>query len=300
MSVFLDGHVRDAQQAARGEGALSRPGARVRRQPHRAAAGQHRAEHRDQLAAPRPDQRPEAHQLAHLLDRLPDPRVGRRADEDAHPPFAARRARPPTTDTADLTRWSPTMLSLADIELLFARHGASAVQRRAGHPARARAADARTWPSSRAPTTRWSPPACCTTSATCCNDAGRDAVAARRRRHCTSTSRCRSCAACSATRCSTPIKLHVDAKRYLCARQRGATTRACRDDSKRSLALQGGVFDADAGRGLPRAARRAATRCCCACGTTSRSRPTCATPPLAHFLDAPRAARWPGEPPPDR
>ena len=66
MSVFLDGHVRDAQAAARGEGALPRPRARVRRQPHRAAARQHRAEHRDQLAAPRPDQRPEADQLAHL------------------------------------------------------------------------------------------------------------------------------------------------------------------------------------------------------------------------------------------
>ena len=38
MSVFLDGHVRDAQAAARGEGALPRPRARVRRQPHRAAA----------------------------------------------------------------------------------------------------------------------------------------------------------------------------------------------------------------------------------------------------------------------
>ena len=39
--------------------------------PPRPAAGQHRREHRDQLAAPGPDQRPEAHQLAHLLDRLP-------------------------------------------------------------------------------------------------------------------------------------------------------------------------------------------------------------------------------------
>ena len=40
MSVFLDGHVRDAREAARREGALSRPAARVRGQPHRAAAGQ--------------------------------------------------------------------------------------------------------------------------------------------------------------------------------------------------------------------------------------------------------------------
>ena len=40
MSVFLDGDVRDAA-AARGEGALPRPRARVRRHPHRAAARQH-------------------------------------------------------------------------------------------------------------------------------------------------------------------------------------------------------------------------------------------------------------------
>ena len=71
MSVFLDGHVRDAQAPARGEGALPRPRARVRRQPHRPAAREHGAEHRDELAAPRPDQRPEAHQLAHLRVAYP-------------------------------------------------------------------------------------------------------------------------------------------------------------------------------------------------------------------------------------
>ena len=40
-----------------------------------------------------------------------------------------------------------------------------------------------------------------------------------------------------------PIKLHVDAKRYLCA-TRPAYYASLSDDSKRSLALQGGVFDA--------------------------------------------------------
>jgi phosphonate degradation associated HDIG domain protein len=39
------------------------------------------------------------------------------------------------------------------------------------------------------------------------------------------------------------IKLHVDAKRYLCHANEGYYARLS-DDSKRSLALQGGVFDA--------------------------------------------------------
>jgi phosphonate degradation associated HDIG domain protein len=41
------------------------------------------------------------------------------------------------------------------------------------------------------------------------------------------------------------IKLHVDAKRYLCHADPGYHARLS-DDSKRSLALQGGVFDAAA------------------------------------------------------
>ncbi|HWH82704.1 MAG TPA: HD domain-containing protein [Burkholderiaceae bacterium] len=40
------------------------------------------------------------------------------------------------------------------------------------------------------------------------------------------------------------IKLHVDAKRYLCRANAGYHARLS-DDSKRSLELQGGVFDAD-------------------------------------------------------
>ncbi len=40
-----------------------------------------------------------------------------------------------------------------------------------------------------------------------------------------------------------PIKLHVDAKRYLCHVDAGYYARLS-EDSKRSLALQGGVFDA--------------------------------------------------------
>lgn len=40
-----------------------------------------------------------------------------------------------------------------------------------------------------------------------------------------------------------PIRLHVDAKRYLCAREPGYLE-ALSPDSQRSLVLQGGVFDA--------------------------------------------------------
>ena len=52
------------------------------------------------------------------------------------------------------------------------------------------------------------------------------------------------------------IKLHVDAKRYLCQVDTGYYDRLSAD-SKRSLALQGGVFDAAAAADLHRPARRA-------------------------------------------
>jgi len=42
-----------------------------------------------------------------------------------------------------------------------------------------------------------------------------------------------------------PIRLHVDAKRYLCATRPGYRE-ALSEDSKRSLELQGGVFSAEA------------------------------------------------------
>lgn len=78
------------------------------------------------------------------------------------------------------------------------------------------------------------------------------------------------------------VKLHVDAKRYLCAAQPGYFA-ALSDDSKRSLALQGGIFNEGqaeafiAQRGAPAAVRlrqwddRAKTA-------------GLPTPPLAHFL----------------
>jgi len=90
MSVFLDGHVRDAKK-------LLEEKARFRDMEHEYAAShisrlarQHRAEHRDEFASPRFDQRPEAHQLAHLLDRLSDSGVSRRLVEDAHPQLSIR------------------------------------------------------------------------------------------------------------------------------------------------------------------------------------------------------------------
>ena len=82
MSVFLDGHVNDARRLLeeKASSATSSTSTRTRTSP---APRQHRAERRDEHAAPRPDQRVQAHQLAHLLDRLSDPRIGRRAHGDA-------------------------------------------------------------------------------------------------------------------------------------------------------------------------------------------------------------------------
>jgi phosphonate degradation associated HDIG domain protein len=82
------------------------------------------------------------------------------------------------------------------------------------------------------------------------------------------------------------IKLHVDAKRYLCATRAGYFA-ALSEDSKRSLGLQGGIFnESQAGAfiaqsGAPEAVRlrvwddRAKTA-------------GLATPPLAHFLERAR------------
>ena len=88
------------------------------------------------------------------------------------------------------------------------------------------------------------------------------------------------------------IKLHVDAKRYLCQADAGYYAKLS-DDSKRSLALQGGVFDAGAGRRLHRPARRARRGACCASGTTSPSRPTWRRRRSPTSSTARRAARSP-------
>ena len=83
------------------------------------------------------------------------------------------------------------------------------------------------------------------------------------------------------------IQLHVDAKRYLCQANPGYFARLS-DDSKRSLALQGGVFGAgQAGAFLAQAGAVDAVRL--RQWDDLAKQADFATPPLAHFLD--RAAR---------
>jgi len=79
-----------------------------------------------------------------------------------------------------------------------------------------------------------------------------------------------------------PVKLHVDAKRYLCATRTGYFA-ALSEDSKRSLGLQGGIFNEGqaeafiAQSGAPEAVR---LRIWDDLAKTAGL----ATPPLAHFL----------------
>ncbi|RYF75923.1 MAG: HD domain-containing protein [Comamonadaceae bacterium] len=84
-----------------------------------------------------------------------------------------------------------------------------------------------------------------------------------------------------------PIRWHVDAKRYLCATRPGYED-ALSTDSKRSLALQGGVFDEEAAAAFilrPHAPQAVALRL-----WDDRAKVAGAsTPSLAHFLG--RAAR---------
>ena len=85
-----------------------------------------------------------------------------------------------------------------------------------------------------------------------------------------------------------PIRLHVDAKRYLCATEPGYYD-ALSADSKRSLVLQGGVYDAEAAAAFaaqPGASRAIALRrwddAAKVAGVT--------TPPLEHFATIMEAA----------
>lgn len=79
-----------------------------------------------------------------------------------------------------------------------------------------------------------------------------------------------------------PIKLHVDAKRYLCA-TRPAYHDALSADSKRSLVLQGGVFGATEAQAFiaqPGAAAAVQVRI----WDDLAKAEGLATPPLAHYL----------------
>ena len=81
-----------------------------------------------------------------------------------------------------------------------------------------------------------------------------------------------------------PIRLHVDAKRYLCARDGRGYYEALSDDSKRSLELQGGVFtprEADAFIARPHAEDAVRVRV----WDDLAKQAGAATPPLRHYLD---------------
>ena len=87
------------------------------------------------------------------------------------------------------------------------------------------------------------------------------------------------------------IKLHVDAKRYLCQAVAGYHDRLSAD-SKRSLALQGGVFSASEAQAFlrqPGAADAVRLRQ----WDDLAKQAGAATPPLAHFLERARRCALP-------
>ena len=91
LSVFLNGDLKSAQELL-AQKVLFRDLERAyadsaSRAPRREHAGQHR----DVVAAPRSHFGPQAHQFAHFVDGLPDPRAGRRPHENA-PQGTGRRA----------------------------------------------------------------------------------------------------------------------------------------------------------------------------------------------------------------
>lgn len=85
-----------------------------------------------------------------------------------------------------------------------------------------------------------------------------------------------------------PIRLHVEAKRYLCARGDGSSNGAAywaalSADSKRSLELQGGIFtepEADAFIAQPHAEQSVRLRLWDDLAKVAQA----STPPLAHYL----------------
>ena len=179
MSVFLNGDLKSAQELL-AQKVLFRDLERAYADSHLGAPRrQYARKHRDVVAAPRPHLRLEAHQFAHLLDRLSDPRGGRRAG--AHAPQGA--GAPPLRSTTMRTSASGEMPAdeawpkhepKHSHEPLDFRHlhpvrpqGRPRLRRRAGHAARARAAErhARRGRGRRARAR--SPPRCCTTSAIC-------------------------------------------------------------------------------------------------------------------------------------
>jgi phosphonate degradation associated HDIG domain protein len=94
-----------------------------------------------------------------------------------------------------------------------------------------------------------------------------------------------------------PIKLHVDAKRYLCAMHMGYFA-ALSDDSRRSLGLQGGIFNEGQAEAFM-ARHGAADAVRLRLWDDQAKTAGLATPPLAHFLERARrcALAASGQPP---
>jgi phosphonate degradation associated HDIG domain protein len=94
-----------------------------------------------------------------------------------------------------------------------------------------------------------------------------------------------------------PIKLHVDAKRYLCAMHMGYFA-ALSDDSRRSLGLQGGIFNEGQAEAFM-AQHGAADAVRLRLWDDQAKTAGLATPPLAHFLERARrcALAASGQPP---
>jgi phosphonate degradation associated HDIG domain protein len=83
-----------------------------------------------------------------------------------------------------------------------------------------------------------------------------------------------------------PIKLHVDAKRYLCATRPGYFA-ALSEDSRRSLGLQGGIFnEAQAEAFIAQTGAAEAVRL--RVWDDQAKAAGLATPPLAHFMERAR------------
>ena len=258
MSVFLDGHVRDAKR-------LLEEKAHFRDLEHEYAAN-HIARLRENTA-----QSIETSSLH--LDLISDlKRINSHICGVAYPilesagaltatrirqsQFAALGAGRRRRALTPRERASTAMLSLADIELLFARHGA---EQYSGEPV--------TQLEHALQTAHFAEQSDAGDElVTACllhdlghllNAAGRDADACAASTTRTSTSRCRSCAACSPTRCSTRSSC-TSTPSAISATRPGYHARLS-DDSKRSLALQGGVFDA-ARRPRSSPSRQRATR----------------------------------------
>ena len=80
------------------------------------------------------------------------------------------------------------------------------------------------------------------------------------------------------------IRLHVDAKRALCALEPDYYE-ALSEDSKRSLTLQGGIFSKRGDRDVHGEALRGERAARCGAGTTGAKIAGESTPGLSHFLD---------------